>query len=60
MKVRIELSEKDVRRLIREHLQNQVGDLPVTEDNITIQVKSTQNYKSEWEKADFRAVFELF
>ena len=58
MKVYIELSETDVRRLVIEHIRSLVpSDFDFRDDYVCIQVKSRQNFKSEWEIADFRAVF---
>jgi hypothetical protein len=59
MKVRIEIDDKILRSIINEYLIRQLGDLPIDTDNyLKIEVKSKQNYKSEWEKADFRVVYE--
>lgn len=59
MKIRIEIDEKRLRELILSELTNQLGEAaPQDLKDIEIQVKSKQNYKSEWEKADFRAVYE--
>ena len=58
MNVRIELSEKDVKDLLIDYLKSQLGEsILLTENNIKIEVKSKQNYKSEWEVANFRAVY---
>lgn len=53
--IKIEIDEKTLRRLVREHLTNVVG-VPLSDTEIDIQVRSKQNYKSEWEAAAFRAV----
>jgi hypothetical protein len=58
MKFRIELTEKDVRRIVAEYIQEMTGNNVVNPEYIKIEVKSKQNYKSEWEIAAFRAVYE--
>jgi len=61
MKINIEINEKQVKTLILEHLRNKLGpDIMIAEKDIQIQVKSKQNYKSEWEIAHFKAVFNSF
>lgn len=57
MHINLELNELDLRSLILEHFKDQLGALgnKLTVDDICIEVKSKQNYKSEREKADFRA-----
>lgn len=57
MKIRIEITEKDLQKLIHQHLEDQVG-AKINPEMIRIEVKSKQNFKSEWERADFRAVYE--
>jgi hypothetical protein len=57
MKIRIELSEKDLKNLVLQHIQNKI-DINVKVENIHIEVKSNQSYKSEWEEASFRATYE--
>ena len=56
MNLRIELTEKVLRQLVLDHLQNALGDIVITEKDIVIEVKSKQNWKAEWESAAFRAV----
>lgn len=56
MKVEIELTEKDLRRLIVDYLANKI-DINVRPEYIHILVKSKQNFKSEWEEAAFRATY---
>jgi len=55
MTIVIELSEHDLRKLILEELRNRLGNVPLVETDVVIEVKSKQNYKSEWEPAQFRA-----
>jgi hypothetical protein len=57
MIVRIELSEKDLVRLVKGDI-SKMTCRDVDMSKIKIQVKSKQNYKSEWEEAEFRAVYE--
>ncbi len=57
MKLRIEISDKDLKKLVVSYLNEQLGrDLKL--ENVRIETKSKQNYKSEWEQADFRCVYE--
>ena len=56
MKIRIEITEQELRVLIVEHLTAALGFAPAEKD-VKIEVKSKANYKSEWEPASFRAVF---
>lgn len=58
MKIRIELSREDLLRLVLEEIRRATGNHQLEQDSVSIQTKSKQNYKSEWETADFRAVFE--
>jgi hypothetical protein len=57
MKINIELNEDDLRSLILNHLQSRLGDINIDFSKIKIEVKSKQNYKSEWEVAAFRAIY---
>ena len=54
-KINIEVDETTLRRLVLHYLAEQLGDAGLTEKDITIEVKSKQNYKSDWEIAAFRA-----
>ncbi len=58
MKIRIEIDEDALKQLVLAHLSAQLGDLVLDEECIRIEVKSKQNYRSEWETAAFRAVYE--
>jgi len=56
MKIQIELTEKDLRRLVLEEIRRKTGVESLTETDVSIETKSKQNYKSEWEGgAGFRA-----
>ena len=59
MKIHIEIDEERLRQLILEDLQSQLGELPIQLQNIVIEVKSAQNYRSEWEVAKFRAIYDV-
>ena len=54
-RIQIELTETDVKALIVKHFEDLMGNVPVRRENVTIEVKSKQNYKSEWETAALRA-----
>lgn len=55
MRVEITIDESTLKRLVRDHINNQLGEMTVRDDEVKIEVKSKQNYKSEWETADYRA-----
>lgn len=50
----IEITEYDLRKLVREYLSLKMG-IKLDDSDIKIETKSKQNYKSEWESAEFRA-----
>jgi hypothetical protein len=54
MKIQIEINEADLRRLVADKIGETMG-APISPDDILIEVKSKQNYRAEWEKAEFRA-----
>lgn len=60
MKVRLELSRQQLERLVVNHFREKLGEMAFDEKKIKIETKSSQNYRSEWESADFRAVYESF
>ena len=53
-KLYIEIDESTLRKLVLDHLSAQLG-CALSEKDVFIEVKSKQNYKSEWERAEFRA-----
>jgi len=56
MQVNVEMNEKDIRDAISDWIRKEVG-VSIYPQQVKIQVKSKQNYKSEWEEAAFRANF---
>lgn len=59
MKIRIELTEEDVKDLVRREIEARLGSIPFDEARIKVETKSKQNYRSEWETAAYRAVYEV-
>jgi hypothetical protein len=62
-KIHIELNENDVKRLVVDYItnlarSNGVPDPDISEENVRIEVRSKQNYKSEWEQAEYRAIID--
>lgn len=55
MKIDIEIDEKKLRELVYRYLQDQLGSVDLDPKDVDIEVKSKQNYRSEWESAAFRA-----
>ena len=43
--------------LVKDKLREKFGD-SFNQSNLKIETKSAQNYKSEWEQADYRAFYE--
>lgn len=57
-KTKIELDENYLKKLIMDDIYKKMGDVEFKESDVQIMVKSKQNYKSEWERASFKAVVE--
>ena len=57
MNFKIEISEQDVRKALLRYI-NETSPVEVKLYEIKIEVRSSQNFKSEWEKAAFRGVAE--
>lgn len=56
MKINLEITETELRELVHDKLKRMLGeDISLETSDINIEVKSKQNYKSEWELASFRA-----
>ena len=56
IKVNIELTDKDIKEIVCKHLDNFYFGY-FDERNVKIYVKSKQNYRSEWEEADFKVIY---
>lgn len=56
MNIEVTISGEDLKKLISERLKEKFGD-HFDSNRVTIEVKSKQNYKSEWESAEFRATY---
>lgn len=54
MKLEIILSEDDLKKLAVEHIATLLN-CAISPEDVKIEVKSKQNYKSEWEVAAYRA-----
>ena len=54
MKIDIEYTEQEMRKLLHADIEEKLN-MPIDENDIKIELKSKQNYKSEWESAAFRA-----
>ncbi len=57
MQIKIEINESELKRLIIKHLEDTLGEVSYDPNCLKIQVKSEQNYKSEWECASFKATY---
>jgi hypothetical protein len=60
MHINVELNENDLKKLVLDEIIRKTGNDEITEKDIKILVKSKQNYKFEWENADFKAVLYKF
>lgn len=56
MDLNIELNEKDVKQIVKDYLEEKLNR-DIADLEISMEVKSKQNYKSEWETAAFRVTF---
>lgn len=61
MKIQVQITEKELRTMVLERLKSELGDAAARLDDsdVQIEVKSKQNYRSEWEQAAFRARVEV-
>lgn len=57
MKIDIEYTAEDLKRLIINDIEEKFN-ITVDQQILTIQTKSKQNYKSEWETAEFKASYQ--
>lgn len=55
MNIEITLTEADLKKLVVEELQRRMGEISLEPSDVKIETKSAQNFKSEWETANFRA-----
>ena len=53
-KVTIDIDTDTLKRLICDELSRKLND-KIDLDDVTIEVKASMNWKSEWEKGQFRA-----
>lgn len=56
-KINLEIDEDCLRSLVIDHLSS-ILNLDLSSKDVSIEVKSKQNYRSEWEPAQFRAKVE--
>jgi len=56
MNIKIVINEDELKELIINEIDSIFGIVGLSKDDIRIEVK--QNYKSEWETAEFRAIYE--
>jgi hypothetical protein len=54
-RIEINYDAKELRKLIMEDLERRLSETNFAQAVVHIKVKSTQNYKAEWEEADFQA-----
>ena len=57
MIAKIELSEEEIYKAIAQYIQRETN-ISVDPNCIRVEVKSKQNYKSEWEQASIRCIFD--
>ncbi|KKL93590.1 hypothetical protein LCGC14_1873140 [marine sediment metagenome] len=58
-KVTIDIDTDTLKRLICDELSRKLND-EIDVADVTIEVKASMNYKSEWEKGEFRARISKF
>ena len=60
MKVHVEINSMELKELVINHIREKLGSIPFDPEKVLIQVQSRQNYRvHEWEKGDFRAIYEV-
>jgi hypothetical protein len=58
MQAKIDLSSVDIQVAIKQYIQEKFG-FEEGDYELIIEVKSKQNYKSEWEQAEYRGKFSV-
>ena len=58
MKVKVCIDEQELKKLVVQELERKLGDVHVDITAVRIMVKSKQNWKSEWEIAEYKAEYE--
>ena len=59
MKIKIEIDRAELQRLAIEAIRVLLPYAQIEDADVRIETKSQQNYKAEWEVADFRARIEV-
>ena len=57
--IKIQVDSATLKRLVFDYLSS-ILHCDIAEKDVHIEVKSSQNYKAEWENGDFRAVVDTF
>ena len=57
--IKIEYTETDLKNLVLKDLQAKFPSQKITLNQVKIETKSKQNYRSEWESADFKASIDV-
>lgn len=58
MKIKLTLDEVEIRNILSDHVQEQFS-VYIEPAKLDISVRSKQNYRAEWEKADFKLDIEV-
>lgn len=56
MRVAVSLQEQEIKQAIADYVHTRSG-VAIRPDAVTVEVKSKQNFKSEWEQAAIRCEF---
>lgn len=53
----VKLTEDEIREAIAYYAEHKLNSIPINSNDVHVQVKSKQNWRSEWEDAAFKAEF---
>lgn len=59
MNIKIDITKADLEELVRKEIARRLGDIPLDKGVLSIETRSAQNFRSEWEVADFRASYTI-